>query len=73
MNLKKAINVFSKEYPDKIIIGYWNDSNGVVIKVQDTIDNICVANCFYCKNDGNIYIANPLLNPIILQKPMILI
>lgn len=61
MTIKDAILLFSKNFPDRKVIGYWKKENGYVLNTKPILKTSFIEpGQFMVRNDGNIYGTNPM-------------
>lgn len=68
MDVKKAIDIVSKEYPGMIPIGYWEIDDVIIINTKPLkmFKKITQPSQFVVTNDGKVYGTNPMMYDISL-------
>lgn len=65
MMIKDAIRVFSKEFPNKKVIGYWRKPNGYVLNTESSPNNDCPEPTqFMVTKNNEIYGTNPIVSKL---------
>lgn len=73
MTLQKAIEIFVKKYPGRLVSGYWEKDGGFIFNTRKTALNegLTEPGQFVVTEDGKVYGTNPLrvnLDPKKMKK-----
>lgn len=59
MTLNDAMKIFTREYPDYRILGYWQDAHDYIFNIEVSPDYVGAAQ-FIVKSNGKIQGTNPM-------------
>ncbi len=65
MTVNEAAAVLKKQFPERMIVGYWVKDNGFVFNTRSLVSGEAAPGQYLVTNDGNIYGTNPVRSRLI--------
>ncbi len=71
MTVKAAVDLFLEQYPNQRVLGYWDDTKGIVLQVSPSLTGRAEEPLqFLVTDDGTIYPSNPVITPSVMKTKM---
>lgn len=68
MNVKEAASILRRQFPERIITGYWVKDNGYVFNTKMLFVNDTSPGQYVVTNDGKVYGTNPVRSDLDINE-----